>query len=400
MLRRSGAGPSVGSVFPGAAGVSPRVGAGRWWPVAGLPDGLFLRANPTDQRLRRCRLQTQVQIGLGVCGTVAQAIADAIARQLERTDAPVAPAAAVEQAITSAEKTIGAALSAEQRQAAESICGSGRGAELIVGVAGAGKTTLLAGGGGRVRGGRLPGGRHRHLRAGGPHPGQRGGAGRVPDVGQPAVAPRPRPARPRRAQRGHPRRGGHDRGRPPGRPHRPHRGRRRQAGARRRPPPAGGGRPRRGAGRPGPPPPRRRPPADREPPPARSRPNVAPWPSCATATSPKPSPGTHSQGRLHAAADRDDALQQAVDAWAADVAAGHDTGLYAWRRANVAALNQRARAVDGRHRSAVRTGAGLPRRQRLPGRRPRRHPGPRRGRQAGHLPAGGHRRRRSVRQRR
>ncbi len=26
------------------------------------------------------------------------------------------------------------------------------------------------------------------------------------------------------------------------------------------------------------------------------------------------------------------------------MAAGHDTGLYAWRRANVAALNQRARA--------------------------------------------------------
>jgi hypothetical protein len=37
------------------------------------------------------------------------------------------------------------------------------------------------------------------------------------------------------------------------------------------------------------------------------------------------------------------ALQQAVDAWASDVAAGHQTGLYAWRRANVAALNQRAR---------------------------------------------------------
>src|SRR5262249_21910196 len=49
------------------------------------------------------------------------------------------------------------------------------------------------------------------------------------------------------------------------------------------------------------------------------------------------------QGRLHTAAERDVALQEAVDAWAADVAAGHQTGLYAWRRANVAALNQRAR---------------------------------------------------------
>jgi hypothetical protein len=49
-------------------------------------------------------------------------------------------------------------------------------------------------------------------------------------------------------------------------------------------------------------------------------------------------------GRLHAEAHRDDALQAAVDAWAADVAAGHDTGLYAWRRANVAELNARARS--------------------------------------------------------
>jgi hypothetical protein len=52
----------------------------------------------------------------------------------------------------------------------------------------------------------------------------------------------------------------------------------------------------------------------------------------------------HREGRIHAAADRDIALQRTVEAWAADAAAGRDTGLYAWRRANVAALNQRARA--------------------------------------------------------
>src|SRR5262249_42475070 len=62
-----------------------------------------------------------------------QAIANAMGRQLARNDAPVAAVAAVEQAITSAAKTIGAALSAEQRRAAIGICGSGRGAELIVG---------------------------------------------------------------------------------------------------------------------------------------------------------------------------------------------------------------------------------------------------------------------------
>jgi hypothetical protein len=47
--------------------------------------------------------------------------------------------------------------------------------------------------------------------------------------------------------------------------------------------------------------------------------------------------------RIHAVPIRDDALRAAVDAWAADIAAGHDAALYAWRRANVAALNQRAR---------------------------------------------------------
>ncbi len=47
----------------------------------------------------------------------------------------------------------------------------------------------------------------------------------------------------------------------------------------------------------------------------------------------------HDQGRSAPWQSATDALQRAVDAWAADVAAGHQTGLYAWRRANVAALN-------------------------------------------------------------
>ena len=49
------------------------------------------------------------------------------------------------------------------------------------------------------------------------------------------------------------------------------------------------------------------------------------------------------QRRVHAGPTRDEALQAAVDAWAADVDAGRDTELYAWRRANVAELNRRAR---------------------------------------------------------
>jgi hypothetical protein len=47
--------------------------------------------------------------------------------------------------------------------------------------------------------------------------------------------------------------------------------------------------------------------------------------------------------RIHPLDDRQDALAAAVDAWATDVAAGHDSGQYAWRRANVAELNTRAR---------------------------------------------------------
>jgi conjugative relaxase-like TrwC/TraI family protein len=48
-------------------------------------------------------------------------------------------------------------------------------------------------------------------------------------------------------------------------------------------------------------------------------------------------------GRVHVAATRDQALDQAVDGWFADQHCGANTLLLAWQRANVAALNQRAR---------------------------------------------------------
>jgi conjugative relaxase-like TrwC/TraI family protein len=48
--------------------------------------------------------------------------------------------------------------------------------------------------------------------------------------------------------------------------------------------------------------------------------------------------------RLITAAARDDALDAAVAAWEADLGAGHDTALLAWRRRDVAELNQQARA--------------------------------------------------------
>ena len=48
-------------------------------------------------------------------------------------------------------------------------------------------------------------------------------------------------------------------------------------------------------------------------------------------------------GRIVAAPERTDALDAAVDAWDADRRAGHDMALLAWRRRDVAALNERAR---------------------------------------------------------
>jgi conjugative relaxase-like TrwC/TraI family protein len=49
------------------------------------------------------------------------------------------------------------------------------------------------------------------------------------------------------------------------------------------------------------------------------------------------------QGRIVPAPSRDAAMDQAVEAWTGDVLAGKDTALFAWRRANVDELNARAR---------------------------------------------------------
>ena len=51
----------------------------------------------------------------------------------------------------------------------------------------------------------------------------------------------------------------------------------------------------------------------------------------------------HHHDRLRTAPTREEALDAAVDAWHTDLTAGHDTVLLAWRRKDVAALNQRAR---------------------------------------------------------
>jgi len=51
------------------------------------------------------------------------------------------------------------------------------------------------------------------------------------------------------------------------------------------------------------------------------------------------------QGRVHAVSNREEAMQAAVDAWAADVDAGRDPLLLAYRRDNVEALNRVAREL-------------------------------------------------------
>jgi len=48
-------------------------------------------------------------------------------------------------------------------------------------------------------------------------------------------------------------------------------------------------------------------------------------------------------GRIAVSPDRDTALDDTVARWVADAAKGADTGMYAWRRANVAELNRRGR---------------------------------------------------------
>jgi len=73
-----------------------------------------------------------------------EVIAERIATGLARTDAPTASPEAVAGAIAETEERVGASLAGEQRQTVEKICSSGRGVELIVGVAGAGKTMMLA----------------------------------------------------------------------------------------------------------------------------------------------------------------------------------------------------------------------------------------------------------------
>jgi conjugative relaxase-like TrwC/TraI family protein len=271
-----------------------------------------------------------------------QAIADAVGRQLERVDAPVASSTKFEQAIAAAERNVGGFLSAEQRHAASEICGSGRGAELIVGVAGAGKTTMLQvvaaayeGSGCQVIGAATSGQAARTLGREADVSGARtlasllwrldhgrlaldertvvilDEAGMTEDAHLVGLVARVEAAGAKLVivgdhhQLGSVGPGGALNalvGRHGDAVHRlVYNRRQRDPGERRMLAELRDG-------------------------------NVADavaW--------------YQAQGRIHPAGDRDEMIQDAVDAWAADIAAGHETGLYAWRRANVAALNTKAR---------------------------------------------------------
>jgi len=73
-----------------------------------------------------------------------ESIARNVESQLERTGAPAVVAEVAQQALARAEQSLGRCLTAGQRAAVGEILTSGRGIELVVGVAGAGKTTALA----------------------------------------------------------------------------------------------------------------------------------------------------------------------------------------------------------------------------------------------------------------
>ena len=72
------------------------------------------------------------------------AIAAAVDIEVSRTDAPAVDQVDARQAITNRERELGTHLTLGQRAAVMGVSTSGRGTELVVGVAGAGKTTALA----------------------------------------------------------------------------------------------------------------------------------------------------------------------------------------------------------------------------------------------------------------
>jgi conjugative relaxase-like TrwC/TraI family protein len=73
-----------------------------------------------------------------------QAIAASVEAQVDRRRAAAVPLETAQAAVSRAEHRLGRPLTPDQRRAVEAVLTSGRGVELVVGVAGSGKTTALA----------------------------------------------------------------------------------------------------------------------------------------------------------------------------------------------------------------------------------------------------------------
>jgi conjugative relaxase-like TrwC/TraI family protein len=124
--------------------------------VAVAPSLFGLEAGELDRVVGRVLADPEAVPLLGVAGArerpyacasviaTEQAIAASVAEQAVRSDAATVALQAVEEAIVAREDALGSALTAGQRDAVIGVCTSGRGTELVLGVAGAGKTTCLS----------------------------------------------------------------------------------------------------------------------------------------------------------------------------------------------------------------------------------------------------------------
>ena len=124
------------------------------------------------------------------------AIADSLARQFDRADAPAIERPSSRRPSPLSRPGWAAACRASKRQQRWRSARRGGEPSWWSGWPAPGKTTMLAGRRGRLRRRRLPGGRDGHLRPGRPHPRRRSRHRESRDAGQPDLAARPRPAAP------------------------------------------------------------------------------------------------------------------------------------------------------------------------------------------------------------
>jgi len=120
-----------------------------------------------------------------------QAIARCVESQVARPGAAAVSPDAAKEAVVRAEASLYRSLTAGQRAAVEGILTSGRGVELVVGIAGSGKTTALAAARDGFEAAGLCGGGHLDVRAGGSDPGPGGRHRAEPHPGLAELAHRP-----------------------------------------------------------------------------------------------------------------------------------------------------------------------------------------------------------------